>query len=307
MDNFLDIENREDDYKAIRSETIRAELGIRAIGLIYHDHSDDQKSFDNVFRLKDNIEYRLFSATHQYLVFLRELKNSENYLQELYKKNLSYINPNTFPLGNPYFEIVERELSSIFDSIVFHLSSVFDYLSHAICYMYFKNKEETYYWTRLTKKVRGDLLGKYNLCNVLDEIDRRFVGRLYDYRSRLLHHRRDKHKFAGNIKLHDLSFLLKISCSDISLKHFYIVSENNASEKITLTYLASWLLKRTFLEIENLLDAIKVDLEKESKFQQNLIKPKDKRGFNIVSLNPETNSVEPMSKGIWNEYKNKKL
>ncbi|MEO1653035.1 MAG: hypothetical protein AAFU64_05790, partial [Bacteroidota bacterium] len=76
MKQYLDIENRENDYKDIHSETFRAETGIRAIGLIYHDHSDDQKSYENVFRLKDNIEYRLFSATHQYLVFLRELNSA---------------------------------------------------------------------------------------------------------------------------------------------------------------------------------------------------------------------------------------
>jgi len=307
MDNFLDIENREEDFKKIKSETYRAELGIRSIGLIYHDHSADQKSYDNVFRLKENIEYRLFAATHQYLIFLRELGHAELFLQDLYKKNLSYINPNTFPLGNPFFETTETELSSIFDSIIFHLSSVFDYLSHAICYIYFTNKEETLYWTKLSKKVRGDLKGKFNFCITHDEIDRRFVGHLYDYRSRLLHHKRDNHSFVSQMKLHDLSFKLKISCSDTVLKHFSLVSEDNTENKtITLTYLSSWLIKRSFIEIENILDAIKIDLEKDSHFHQNLIKPKDNRGFNLILVNPETNFAEPMSGGLWKEYKGKK-
>ncbi|MFY0602771.1 MAG: hypothetical protein JXQ93_02395 [Flavobacteriaceae bacterium] len=308
MNEYLDIEDREKDYQRIFSDTFRAETGIRAIGLIYHDHSDDQKSYDNVFRLKDNIEYRLFSATHQYLVLLKELGSAENYLQKLHKDNPHYINPNSFPMGNPYFDKVERELSSVFDSIIFHLSSVFDYLSHAICYMYFKNKENTLYWTKLSRKVRGDLKGKYQFCETLDNVDRQFVGKLYDYRSRLLHNKRDKHNFASSMNLNDLSFKLKISCSEQVLKHFKLVNENKTEEnqKITLTYLSSWLIKQTFAEIEKILDSIKIDLESNSKFHQNLSKPKGDKGFMIISMNPETKFAEPMSKGIWKQYKEKK-
>jgi tetratricopeptide (TPR) repeat protein len=309
MNEYLDIENREKDYKEIHSETFRTEIGIRAIGLIYHDHSDDQKSYDNVFRLKDNIEYRLFAASHQYLVFLGELGGAENYLQKLHKENPQYINPNTFPFGNPYFDKVELELSSIFDSIVFHLSSVFDYLSHALCYLYFENKEKTLYWTKLSKKVRGDFKGKYEFCKILDDVDRSFVGKLYDYRSRLLHNKRDRHVFASSMKLHDLSFRLKISCSEAALKHFKLVlsEKENDNQRITLTYLSSWLIKKTFSEIERILDSVKIDLEGNSHFAQNLARPKGDKGFMIVSMNPETKFAEPMSKGIWKEYKKKKV
>ena len=308
MSEFLDIENREKDYNEIYSETFRAEVGIRAIGLIYHDHSNDQNSEENVFRLKDNIEYRLFSASHQYLLLLKELGAAELYLQNIYNKNPHFINPNTFPFGNRYFDKVERELSSIFDSIIFHLSSVFDYLSHAICYMYFNNKENTLYWTKLSKKVRGDLKGKFQFCKVLDEVDRKFVGRLYDYRSRLLHNKRDKHNFSSNMNLDDLSFQLKIAASKEVLKHFKMVEENKSSEKqeITLAYLSSWLIKQSFYEIEIILDAIKIDLENNSRFQQNLMKPKGNNGFMLITMNPETRFAEPMSNGIWMEYKNKK-
>jgi len=308
MNDYLDIENREEDYKEIHSDTFRTELGIRAIGLIYHDHSDDQNSEENVFRLKDNIEYRLFSATHQYLLLLKELGSAELYLQNIYNKNPHFINPNTFPFGNSYFDKVERELSSVFDSIIFHLSSVFDYLSHAICYMYFNNKENTLYWTKLSKKVRGDLRGKFEFCKVLDEVDREFVGRLYDYRSRLLHNKRDNHNFSSNVNLNNLSFNLKISASQEVLKHFKLVLGNKDFDKqeITLAYLSSWLIKQSFKEIEKILDAIKIDLENNSKFQQNLMKPKGNNGFMLITMNPETRFAEPMSNGLWMEYKNKK-
>lgn len=43
-----------------------------------------KNSEENVFRLKDNIEYRLFSASHQYLLLLKELGAAELYLQNIY-------------------------------------------------------------------------------------------------------------------------------------------------------------------------------------------------------------------------------
>jgi hypothetical protein len=174
--------------------------------------------------------------------------------------------------------------------------------------MYFKNKENTLYWTKLSKKVRGDLKEQFEFCKVLDEVDRKFVGKLYDYRSRLLHNKRDKHHFSCTMGLNDLNFRLKITSSHEVLKHFKLVEKMKTSQNqnITLAYLSSWLIKQSFEEIEIILDAIKINLENNSKFHQNLSKPKGEKGYMIISMNPETKFAEPMSNGIWNEYKERK-
>jgi len=307
MEHILDIENRQQDYDQIFKEAFRTESGLRAIGFIYHDHSTDVKSYENVIRLKENIEYRIFGATHQYLVFLRDLGTSEAHLQELYKKNPHFLDPNTFFPSNPHFDKIENELSAIFDSIIFHLASVFDYLSHSVSYMFFENKQRTSYWTAMSKKARGDFKGKYVFCEVFDKIDRRFVGRLYDYRSRLMHNRRDKHEFGGTVGPENFNFKLKILTSNEALKHFKIIrDEHETFDGITLTYMSSWLLRKTFVEIEELLDAIREDLIKNSNFRSNIRKPKNPKGLNIASFNPDTKGLEPSSEGIWKMYKGKK-
>lgn len=304
---YLDITDRQVDYELISKETYRAETGLRAVSFMYDDHSSDKNSYDNILLLKDNIQYRLFSAAHQYLVFLRELGGAESYLQQLYKKNPHYVS--AFPMGNPFFDKVELELSSIFDNIIFQVSSVFDYLSHIICYITFKNKSNTLYWTKLANSARGK---NNDFCNeemkkIVDEVDRRFVGKLYDYRSRLLHNKRDKHLFGGKTTLGNFDFHLRLIPSDIALKHFRLINEDiKNDEKVTLTYLSSWLIKQTFKEIESLLDVLATEIKKDSHFHKNLYSPK--KGDNallIVSVNPETKHVEPMSDGLWNEYKGK--
>lgn len=306
---YIDIIYRNADYDLINKETWRAEIGLRAIAIMYDEHSDDKNSYDNILILKDNIKYRLFSATHQYLLFLKETRSSEIYLQKLYKENPNYLT--AFPMGNPYFDKVELELSSIFDNIVFQISSLFDYLSHIICYINFCNKSNTLYWTKLSKASRGQGNDFRNpeIKKIIDTVDRRFVGKLYDYRSRLLHHKRDQHHFAGTTTLVDFKFRLKFIPSDLALKHFSLIKADIASDKKpTLTYIASWLIKRTLIEIESILDILAVEIKKNSNFHKNMHYPK--KGDNallIVSYKPETKYLEPVSNGLWNQYKTGKL
>jgi hypothetical protein len=150
---ILNIEDRQTDYEELNKQSWRAEHGIRSICVMYDDHSSDKNSKENIFLLKDNVHYRVFSLVHQYLVFLRELRTSESYLQQLHKKDPKLLD--AFPMGNPYFDKVELEISSVFDSIIFQLSSVFDYISHLISYICKTNKSKTLYWTKLASSANG--------------------------------------------------------------------------------------------------------------------------------------------------------
>jgi len=303
---LVNIEDREKDYKEITEQIWRTELGVRSICVMYDDHSADKNSKDNIFLLKDNVQYRLFSAAHQYLVFLRELGLSERYLQDLHKNDPKLFN--AFPMGNPYFDKVELELSSVFDSIIFQLSSVFDYMSHALCYICKTNKSDTLYWTKLASSVRdkNNEFSKLDIAKVIDSMDREFIGKLYDYRSRLLHNKRDQHRFMTTVTLSTFDFNLKILASDTSLKHFKLIRTTVPDGDITLTYLSSWLLKESFAFIERLLDALREEILKTSVFYQNVRKPKADNGFMIITHDPLTNTVKPTSDGLWKQYKDRK-
>lgn len=305
-ENIFNIEDRHADLKQIDKQCWRAEHGIRAICLMYDDHSSDKQSKKNIFILKDNVHYRLFSLKHQYLIYLRELSYAEKYLQELHQNDPRILGG--FPIVNPYFEKVELELSSVFDNIVFQLSSVFDYMSHLTCYICQKNKSSTLYWTKLVKAAYGknndfsDLKIKKTITN----IDSNFAGRLYDYRSRLLHNKKDKHIFNATVGMNDFKFELNIIASDLSIRHFKAIREEYPGGQITLTFLASWLIKRSFVEIEKILDALREEILKNSCFYKNLRKPKIDNSFMLITMDPKTKYAIPMSDGLWKQYKEMK-
>jgi hypothetical protein len=70
-----------------------------------------------------------------------------------------------------------------------------------------------------------------------------------------------------------------------------------------LTFLSSWLIKRSLIDIEKLLDALREEILKSSNFHQNITQPKRENGFMIVSLDPKTNLAKPVSDELWEEYK----
>lgn len=303
---ILNIEDRQADFNVINKLSWRTEHGIRSICVMYDDHSSDKNSKENIFVIKDNVHYRLFSLVHQYLIFLRELGTSETYLQKLHTKDPQLFN--AFPLGNPHFDKVELELSSVFDSIVFQLSSVFDYLSHMICYICKTDKSRTDYWTGLAKTAHGqnNEFSELAIRDVIRELDKTFVGRLYDYRSRLLHNKRDKHAFTTTVKLKDFDFNVKVLASDVAIKHFKLIRTTHPDEDITLTYLSSWLIKQSFIDIEKILDALRIEILKTSSFHMNLRKPKADNGFMIISMDPKTKFAQPVSDRLWKQYKEMK-
>lgn len=305
-DKILNIDDRQADFKEIDNQSWRAEQGIRSICVMYDDHSSDKNSKKNIFLLKDNVHYRIFSLKHQYLMFLRELSYAEHYLQELHKRDPKKFN--AFPMGNPYFEKVDLEISSVFDNIIFQLSSVFDYLSHLICYICLTNKSKTLYWTKLASSAHGknNEFSNLEIREVIAELDKKIVGKLYDYRSRLLHNKKDQHIFNTSVKLVDFKFDLKILASDLAIKHFKVIRKEYPDEKVTLTFLSSWLIKKCFIDIETILDALRLEILKNSHFHQNLTNPKTKNGLMFLSVDPKTNLAKPVSDGLWKQYKKMK-
>jgi hypothetical protein len=127
---------------------------------------------------------------------------------------------------------------------------------------------------------------------------------LYDYRSRLIHNFRDQHGFRVEQKLVDGTFKVKILTSKKLIKSFKYIEEQNEFDEITLAFIASNFIKKTFFEFEKLLDSLVIEIKSHSNYYQNLKQPKSKNGFMFISVNPDTKLAEPLSEILWKQYKN---
>ncbi|MBS1520609.1 MAG: hypothetical protein JST50_06405 [Bacteroidetes bacterium] len=303
----LDILGREKDYEQIRQTISWLEHGLRAISSMYDDHSSDKNSKENIFILKDNIYYRLWSAQHLYEMLLREHYSAESYLQRLTSDDRQYLE--RFIMGNPHFDLIERNVSSIFDSVVFNLVSVFDYISHITCYICNSNKQITFYWTKLAKAARGQNndIATSKAAKTIDEIDRTFVAGLYDYRSRLIHNKRDTHHFTATRNDQKNEYKILIQISTTAKNYFKSINAGHSDRVYSITFLASWLIKSTGNYIENLLESLVEEIKSNSNLHNNLHGAKGNNRLFLLSINDDNRTARPASEALWEQFKQKKM
>lgn len=304
MGQTIDIENRNEDFRAIHDLIERLEFGIRSVCVMYDEHSSDKQSHDNIFRHKANIYYRLSSARISYKALLREIGEGERWLLDSSKGNPRAFDG--FVMGNPYFERIERDVSAHFDSLVFQLASAFDYMAHVICYICQRNKSKTLYWMKLARSARGEgnEIAQLAIKDVINQTDRTFVGRLYDYRSRLSHHERDRHRFEALVALSPLAFRVTIKPSRVAFDHFKGLCEGDEDcKQCTLAYMSSWLIRTSIAKLDLVLDGLVPEILKNSVVRQNMDTPKGGKSFVLMMYDQKTNTAQLTSQHMWRRYK----
>lgn len=310
MANILDIEkeNRNSDFQLIHKEIERTELGLRAICVMYDEHSSDPNSQKNIFNQKNNVYYKLASIRFQYKIFLEQVYRSERYIQKIDKENPNRLRG--FVMGNPYFEKVELELSTVFDNLIFNSVSIFDYLSHIICYIVKRNKQKTEYWSSIIKSARGsnNEIAQSQISEAIKYVDKEFVSKLNDYRSRLIHRKRDEHKFYASINPNDDNddYHICLVASDEILSNKYLSvlkNEMQAHEYLSLTYVASWLIKETIRQIEIILEGLVFHIKDNSHYMLNMLNQEKGKGFMLGHANPITRRIIKLSDTFWKNYK----
>jgi hypothetical protein len=314
LSNIIDItkEFRNVELQEIHQEIERTELGLRAICIMYDEHSNDPNSRKNIFNQKSNIYYKLSSIRFQFKIFIEQIFKAEIYIKELEEKDPNKLKG--FLMGNPYFEKIEVELSSVFDNIVFNSVSIFDYISHIICYVCKNNKQKTEYWSSLIKSAHGrnNEISDSQISVAIKHVEKNLVGKLNDYRSRLIHKKRDRHTFQSEVEIvnGELNHQICLAASKVLLSKKYlgvIRNDFDEDEHISLTIVASWLIKNTMHQIEFLLEGLVFHIKDNSHYIENLNVRKRGKGFMSGMANPITKRIIKMSDVLYFQYKKKNL
>lgn len=293
--HFVNIPDQKGDIESISQLIKITNVGIEAITNVYDDHTLDKNISTRLFFLQENLIYRIFAAFHHYELLIDGLNSK------------SIIDLNSDPYdgdmqSHPKTYQYSYELSSIVDSIFFHLCSAFDYLGHFISYMFEKNKDRTLDWGALAKKARANYKEKLKSAVGIQEVDVKIRIPLDKYRSKLIHRKRDLRYIGITKKPKSNELSLIFSASPETMKHFKsIVPEYSSEIKYTLDCLPSAVFYQTLKSINYLLDYLRADLLLGSTFEENVKNPKHNEL--PYFLHPDNNTVYPKSEIIWTDYK----
>jgi len=300
---ILDIDDRQ---KAFHSISTRLELlneGFRALSADYSHHIEVTHGKEHdILKLKENIDYRLFSSQFHLELLLRQHFAIENRIEEIYQKDPKKVLNPVYP-SHPLFDHCEREISSIFDSIIFHLASVYDYLSAIVNFICNKKNKSITKWSQLAKSCRGqgNIYSTLEISKILLEENDEFVDKLYKYRSRLIHEKSDINPISFTLKIASGKTNVKFLTTQPLTKNFKELKSKSTENDFTVSYTSEWLIHKTITSIANILFGLKSHMEKVSTF------PNHVGGSDLILLynDPETGFAEPASKPMWKNMKDK--
>lgn len=302
MKDIIDLKDRNQAFGKTDERLEKLRDGFYALSLDYGYHIENTSGGNHkIFELRDNVVYRLFSSLFHWQLLLKQHYIIEQNLNEIYKKDPSRFSNLIYPKKNPDFEYSEKEVTAIFDSIVFHLSSIFDYMSILINFICLKDKDQTPKWKVVSKSARpnsGNEFNKKDIAKVIDRIDREFTIKLYDYRSDLIHRRRDINEYSFETMVDTGQFNVRFICSDRIRKTFKSFGEINCD--YTVSYFSMWLINKMADTISDILIALKNEIEQNSKFPFHTYKEPSKPF--IVYVDPKTNVAKSPSIIYWQKF-----
>jgi len=280
IDLKLEMEKVLKDFQSIDNNMI-------AIGMDYKHYLDFNFNDKKIYEFRDNILYRL-RATKLHIHILVNLLNSiDEELTDIYYQENGHLSMQI------HFENRKSDISSLLDSVIFHIISSFDYVSNLIGYLSIKNQKKVK-WTQLAKSVRDQQneLSKTNFSNLIDELDRTFIGRLYDHRSYLIHLGNDSGKSSLSIKLMEGIVETKIISSSTFNKNFSELRELGKENDLSISFVLFWLLNKTTASIIDIQFGLKKFMEKNKK-----------NDIPFMFMKGPNNEVLPISINYWSTSK----
>ena len=285
--DLLDIEDIESEFSSIKDRLYLLKRRFIALAMDYKHHVDNSFEEEKIYILRDQIQFRLFAANFHLELLFDHLFFAEKQIELEQGMGFSV-------------EIFKQQITSLLDSFIYHTVSVFDYLGTLTNYISGAKKDKTLMWTQLAKSVRDgkNELSKTTFSKVVDQMDRDFVCKLYDYRSSLIHRKADVIGYNTTYSPKPYKVTTTFYAGKYLIKNFKDLKILSKENDLTVKYVSFWILNKTIDNITNMLFSLKKEIESRSKGEEPT----------FTFLHPETNERLPASVRYWNEalYKQNK-
>ncbi|NER13497.1 hypothetical protein GWK08_08620 [Leptobacterium flavescens] len=295
---ILDIKDREEEFSKIKERIQLLNKGFRAIYADYSHHIEVRNTQLN--ELTNNINYRFFASLFHLELIINHHYLVEKSIEEIYSKDPEYILRRYQPV-HPLYDHYEKQVTSLFDSLIFHLGSAFDYLSKVVYFIVNNKNESMSHWTKLNKisiPSNKSNFSKNPIAKTIVEENNCFVGKLYDYRSKVIHKRSDRNTYLISTVLKSGKTSAKFISSGALTNIFSGLRSKSKTHDLTVQYSSTWLINNTIDSISRILIALKSDVESKSTFP-NHVKDND---IIFIQIEPGTNKGVPASTRLWNDF-----
>lgn len=262
MNNLIDIEGYQKEEKIMDEEIKILYHRFMALAMDYQFYKNKSFMQKDIYRLRDEVHYRFKSVRIQVQVLFRHQQQINRHLNNVYKNNREEIFKNYWP-SHPLFDQAQEEISCLFDSFIYHLTSIFDYLGNLTNHIFGKNNQQAMSWNSLARSTR-DSNNEFNLksfAETIREIDNQFVTKLYKHRSILIHERSDIFGSRQYTTENQETFFCKFISTQNFNKRFSELRKLGKEKFITLDYVVFWLFRQTSKHINRVLFSLKKELE----------------------------------------------
>lgn len=261
----LDVQDVNSEFQKLQERFKILESRLYAVALDYKHYIDNSMSNDRLYELRDNVIYRLFSSRfHIQLLLQQQIEIKDKCFKMMNDGNWDLIQ-GIHPV-HPLHDHFKKEVSSIFDSLLYHIVSTFDFISSLVNYIYApKNeKQNSIMWTTLAKIARDkqNLLFPISISNAIKDYDNHFVSKLYDYRSHIIHDKGDLNQFTYNVTMgSQFSLAIGFIATQKFTNNFSELKKMYKDVALSTSYVSFWLLNKSIDYITDLLFDIKKNLE----------------------------------------------
>ena len=236
-----DVEDLEESLRSLdeRNKVLHDSLitlGVDYANKIVGDFSDKK---DKIFQLRDRILYRRNSLRFHLTLLLRTHNHA---VSELHSEGRD----EDVPAGAMIMDRSAEQQFAIFDSILFHSISLFDYLGGLIQYLCSSQNRHKWDWDSAATAARHDenKVSNSPVAEVVERLDK-WVTKLYGHRADVIHNEPD---LGGRTLSHDLvqdRYDLKVFAPSGFIDQFDELKSLSETHAITLHYVGLWLCKKT--------------------------------------------------------------
>lgn len=253
-----------------------------AIGIDYNQYFKRDLSNKTIYDSRDNIIYRLNATKFHIQILANLLESIDRELSSLYDQKDGVRNV------HDHFNKRQSDISALLDSVIFHIISAFDYVSVLVSYVCIQSNKKLK-WTNLAKSARDEQnpFSKLDLGNLIDNLDRNFIGRLYDHRSYLIHISQENRPTRFSINLSNGVVKTKIISSNQFNRNFTKLRKEE--DDLSISYILFWLLRETTDSI------LKIQVEIKNYMEQN----KEINTPLFYKRNSDNEKI-PITDDIWN-------